>query len=524
MSTDRQELSPEVQRQEIAAYAQRHNLELVATYEDLGKSGLTLSGRPSLKLLLHDVAERREFEAVLVYDVSRWGRFQDIDEAAYYEYHCRQNGVAVHYVAESFPDNAAPMTALLKSLKRVMAAEYSRELGQKCRAGQERVVELGFQMGRLPPLGYRRVSVSSSGMRVPIGDGQRKVSATDRIAWVLGPAQERVLVRRIFSLYATGAFTIRTLVKQAHVEGWRDARGEPFTSSKLRRLLHNEAVIGTFVWGRPNSRGRLNPPKGPTLRAPKNVPRIVDDQTWARVQEKLCYPKGLSPQTALDQLREAIRQNPFLAREHLSELGLMDSNTYRRRFGSWAAALRNAGADRAARCAHGSKSLAEHRAYSIAFGKGLAEAMNAAGIPANFDGAFARMLFPGADVYVRLLRAQRRLDDLVWTNLRRGRPGTADHVVLVFADEVPLGAVLLSTDDWGSVPASIKQTSMAALKPFWCASASELVERLRSLWQPSRPCYALLPNGEHRVVLSTSSRRRQLRDAYRAAQAHPFQQ
>lgn len=38
MSTDRQDLSPTTQREAIAAYAAARNLEIVATYEDEGRS------------------------------------------------------------------------------------------------------------------------------------------------------------------------------------------------------------------------------------------------------------------------------------------------------------------------------------------------------------------------------------------------------------------------------------------------------------------------------------------------------
>jgi hypothetical protein len=63
------------------------------TYADNGKSGLRLDGRDALKQLLIDVEGGSPgFKAVLVYDVSRWGRFQDGHESAYYEYVCRRSG------------------------------------------------------------------------------------------------------------------------------------------------------------------------------------------------------------------------------------------------------------------------------------------------------------------------------------------------------------------------------------------------------------------------------------------------
>ncbi|MGE0063798.1 MAG: recombinase family protein, partial [Xanthobacteraceae bacterium] len=90
MSTDMQRYSIENQAAAIAAYAAAKNIEIVRTYTDAGKSGLQIKGRPALSQLLSDVRlGEAKFGTVLVYDVSRWGRFQDADESAYYEYLCK---------------------------------------------------------------------------------------------------------------------------------------------------------------------------------------------------------------------------------------------------------------------------------------------------------------------------------------------------------------------------------------------------------------------------------------------------
>ena len=87
MSTEHQQYSTNNQADKILEYAQRRNIEIVRTYADEGKSGLSLGGRASLQKLIADVETGvADFSMVLVYDVSRWGRFQDADEAAYYEY------------------------------------------------------------------------------------------------------------------------------------------------------------------------------------------------------------------------------------------------------------------------------------------------------------------------------------------------------------------------------------------------------------------------------------------------------
>src|SRR5512134_3776203 len=148
MSTDHQQYSTENQAETIREYAQRHGLLIVRSYADEGKSGLRLEGRDQLQRLIADVESgSADFQVVLVYDVSRWGRFQDADESAYYEYVCKRAGIAVLYCAEQFANDGSPVATIVKGVKRAMAGEYSRELSVKVFAGQCRLIELGFRQG-----------------------------------------------------------------------------------------------------------------------------------------------------------------------------------------------------------------------------------------------------------------------------------------------------------------------------------------------------------------------------------------
>jgi DNA invertase Pin-like site-specific DNA recombinase len=98
---------------------------------------------------------------VLVYDVSRWGRFQDVDESAYYEYICKRANVSIHYCAEQFENDGSLSSSLLKTIKRTMAGEYSRELSVKVFAGQCRLIERGFRQGGPAGYGLRRQNKST---------------------------------------------------------------------------------------------------------------------------------------------------------------------------------------------------------------------------------------------------------------------------------------------------------------------------------------------------------------------------
>src|SRR6185436_18360620 len=108
-------------------------------------------------------AGEADFTTILVYDVSRWGRFQDADESAYYEYICKRAGISVHYCAEQFDNYGSPLSTIVKGVKRAMAGEYSRELSTKVFAGQCRLIELGFRQGGPPGFGLRRCLIDQSG-------------------------------------------------------------------------------------------------------------------------------------------------------------------------------------------------------------------------------------------------------------------------------------------------------------------------------------------------------------------------
>ena len=166
MSTEHQQYSTENQSEVIRQYSKNRGMAIVRTYTDAGKSGLRIEGRDALKQLIHDVENgKADFSDILVYDVSRWGRFQDADESAYYEYLCRRAKIDVHYCAEQFENDGSPVSTIVKGVKRAMAGEYSRELSAKVFIGQCRLIELGFRQGGPPGFGLRRMLRDQSGQQ-----------------------------------------------------------------------------------------------------------------------------------------------------------------------------------------------------------------------------------------------------------------------------------------------------------------------------------------------------------------------
>src|SRR3989475_3712750 len=207
MSTEHQQYSTSNQMDVISEYAKRRGMQIVKEYSDEGKSGLNIQGRDSLAQMIQDVqAGGTLFSSILVYDVSRWGRFQDADESAYYEYICRRAGVSVHYCAEQFENDGSPVSTIVKGVKRAMAGEYSRELSSKVFQGACRLVQLGFRQGGTAGFGLRRVLLDQSGAKKgELKMGEQKSIQTDRVVLVPGPEDEGKVVRWIYQMFVEEA-------------------------------------------------------------------------------------------------------------------------------------------------------------------------------------------------------------------------------------------------------------------------------------------------------------------------------
>lgn len=252
MSTDHQKYSTENQADAIQEYAARHNIEIIETYADQGKSGLSLDGRDALKRLIEDVqASRAMFNVILVLDVTRWGRFQDADESAYYEYICRRAGVEVQYVAEQFENDGSPVSTIVKGVKRAMAGEYSRELSTKVFAGQCRLIELGYRQGGPAGYGLRRMLIDEQGNEKGLlKRGEHKSLQTDRVILVPGPAEEIETVQLIYRSFVDEGMTERQIAVLLNQRGIVTDLERSWTRGTVHEVLTNEKYIGNNVFNR----------------------------------------------------------------------------------------------------------------------------------------------------------------------------------------------------------------------------------------------------------------------------------
>lgn len=350
MSTEHQQYSTSNQQDVIRDYASRRVYDIVQTYADEGRSGLRIAGREALTRLIEDVQSgNASFRAILVYDISRWGRFQDADESAYYEYLCKRAGIEVHYCAEQFENDGRPTSTIIKSVKRAMAGEYSRELSTKVFQGQCRLIELGYRQGGPPGFGLRRMLIDQHGNQKAILDrGDQKSLQTDRVILVPGPEDEQAVVRRIYQMFTVEQRLESELAEILNSEGILTDFGRPWTRATVRQVLTNEKYIGNNVYNRRSfklKQKRVENPPEMWVRADGAFASIVSPEAFymARgiIQER---NRRYSSEEMISKLRELARSHGTLSAALIdTSEGLPASASYRSRFGSLLTAYRQAG-------------------------------------------------------------------------------------------------------------------------------------------------------------------------------------
>lgn len=340
MSTERQRYSIQNQAAVIGAYAHAHNLSIVRTYPDEGESGLLLKNRAGLKQLLDDVSSgRADFEHLLVYDVSRWGRFQDTDEGAHYEFVCKKAGIKVAYCAEQFDNDGSMLSSIMKNLKRVMAAEYSRELSAKVHAGACRVAGLGFKLGGSVGYALQRELVDEKLQpKTILKSGDRKYLITDHVRLRHGTDDEVAVVRWIFQQFLE-LKSETAIARELNRKAIPTNSQEPWNRAHIGRILRNENYIGNLIYNRQSCKLRekkVNNPPDAWIRSEGCIEPIIQSDVFLRAQKTIKERRvNIAEAEMLTRLRRTLMKRGRLSPAIINEtVGLPCVKTYMDHFGS----------------------------------------------------------------------------------------------------------------------------------------------------------------------------------------------
>jgi DNA invertase Pin-like site-specific DNA recombinase len=341
MSTDHQQYSTQNQADAISAYAKQRSLEVVRTFADDGKSGLRIDGRAALKELIQTVESgHANFKLILVYDVSRWGRFQDADESAYYEYICKRAGIRVEYCAEQFENDGSPASTIFKGVKRAMAGEYSRELSSKVFAGQCRLIELGYRQGGAAGYGLRRMLIDQLGKeRGELARGECKSLQTDRVVLVPGPSSEVRVVQQIYAWFIEDGMTEMEIAGRLNAANVSAEHGHLWTRGSVHGVLTNEKYIGNNLYNRTSFKLKkvhiLNAPEM-WIRKEGAFQALVDKESFYTAQGIIRGRHSrLSNEDLLERLKRLLHEKGYLSGLIINESdGMPSASAYVSRFGS----------------------------------------------------------------------------------------------------------------------------------------------------------------------------------------------
>ena len=336
----------------IREYAKRRGMQITKDYSDAGKSGLNIEGREALAQMIQDVQDGKiNCSSILVYDVSRWGRFQDADESAYYEYICRRAGVAVHYCAEQFENDGSPVSTIVKGVKRAMAGEYSRELSSKVFQGACRLIQLGYKQGGTAGFGLRRMLIDQSGERkAMLKIGEQKSIQTDRVVLVRGPDEEVKIVRWIYQTFIDDGKNESEISKSLNAQGVVTDFGRAWNRATVHQVLTNEKYIGNNVYHRTSfklKRKHIENPPDKWVRANGVFEGIIEPELFFKAREIiLARSQKLTDEEMLAKLRGLLSQHGHISGILIDETeSLPSSAAFSHRFGSLISAYQLIGYD-----------------------------------------------------------------------------------------------------------------------------------------------------------------------------------
>lgn len=275
-----QKASLSQQRDAVEALASRLGIALDTVFTDPGRSGGTAEGRPQFMALVRYCEQHAQPRTrpghVLVLNDSRWGRFDNPEEATYWRVHLEKLGWRVRFAeGDSGDSSVRPME---RAMHQLQASTYREAIKANAKRGARGTAAQGYWCNEAP-LGYRRATVGGSRQGTVLQVGQLKTK-DEHVKLVLGPESERRVIRFMFETYEPGGVSLGDLCRTLKAK-WPGLR--KWSRPVIRQMLRNAAYAGDVVW-----MVRSNGPRdGEPVHKRDAHPALVARALWERVQVRL---------------------------------------------------------------------------------------------------------------------------------------------------------------------------------------------------------------------------------------------
>lgn len=221
--------SLEGQKNGLKRFAEREEMQIVGIYEDAGKSGKSIEGRPAFKQMLSDIKKGLEIDYILVYKLSRFGRnAADILNSLEF---IQSYGINLICIEEGIDSSQTSGKLLISVLSAVAEIERENIIEQTMNGRREKARQGGWN-GGFAPYGYY------------LKDNQLLIEETEAYA-----------IRMIYEKYANSNLGLNGIAKYLNLQGVKkiprqNGTLENWSSHFVRQILDNPVYCGKIAYGR----------------------------------------------------------------------------------------------------------------------------------------------------------------------------------------------------------------------------------------------------------------------------------
>ncbi len=311
------------QRNILKKYAEREGMIIRGVYEDAGKSGKSISGRPAFQKLLNDINEGLDIDYILVYKLSRFGRnAADILTSIEYIQSYDINLIATE---EGIDSSQTSGKLLISVLSAVSEIERENILEQTMNGRREKARQGGWN-GGFAPYGYI------------FKDGTFYIDE-----------EEAANVREIYNLYVNENYSFGKIAKRFNMLGitkklMKNRKLTAWGKDSIKKILENPIYKGTIAFGR-RTKTKVKGTRDKYIRIETDDyitgegkhEAIIDVETWEQAQ-LIMKEKGKqskNPNYDRKYLLSGLLRCPCCGNRMSSQINMwttLDGNSYSRRY------------------------------------------------------------------------------------------------------------------------------------------------------------------------------------------------
>lgn len=233
VSTDeqaREGQSIDAQIKLCSEYAKQHNISVLESITDEGKSGSN-TNRPGLQSLLTRVSDDKTICIVLVQDTDRLAR-NTLDHLSIKAF-LAKHGVQVISISQPMIDDS-PEGHIVDTIIASVNTFFSQITGRKTSKVMEEKIKAGWWANHAP-VGYVNVTNPN-----PTDSHDKRIIVPD--------PEQAELIKRMFEYYATGQYNLQTLAEKMQAQGVKPRKSSKLNTSYVALCLNNPVYYGEIRW------------------------------------------------------------------------------------------------------------------------------------------------------------------------------------------------------------------------------------------------------------------------------------